>query len=88
MALRSSDKRAAEDHFFGVQDLACVIRRAMLGAAPAFHAGEGLERLDSGNIFPRYQTEILVTGELRYVAESGRFRKIAAGLRTRCRCFV
>ena len=42
----------------------------MLRAAAAFDAGEGLQRVDTRDVFAGNQSEILVSGELRDIAEA------------------
>ena len=53
-----------------IEQLACVIRRAMLCAAPALDAGEGLQSHDIRDIFARVQTEVFVADQRRYATET------------------
>ena len=41
----------------------------MLGAAAAFHAGVGLQRVDAGDVLAGIEAEILVARERRNAAE-------------------
>ena len=51
----------------------------MLRATAAFHAGEGLQSLDSSDILARDEAEILVAGEFRDIAEERAFQKDRSG---------
>ena len=53
----------------------------MLGAAPTFHAREGLQSFDASDIFPGDEAEILIARELGYVAEERAFQKDGGGFR-------
>ena len=57
----------AQDDFFRVEDLAGVVGGAMLGAAAAFDAGVGLQRVELGDVLAGVQAEIFVA---RRAAES------------------
>src|SRR5580704_15659779 len=59
-----------QNHFLRIQHLACVVSRALLRAAAAFHAGERLESLDARDIFARDQSEIFVARQLRDIGKS------------------
>src|SRR6516162_1706326 len=61
----------AENDLFGVQDLAGVVSRAMLRAAPALHAAIGLEDVDARDVLTRYKPEVFVPDEGRNPAEAG-----------------
>src|SRR5262249_26361632 len=50
----------AQDDFFRVQHLSGVISGTMLRAAAAFHARVRLQRVDTRDIFPTSQPEILI----------------------------
>ena len=59
-----------QDDLFRVEHLARVGRGTVLGAAPALHAREGLQRVDARHVLARVQSEILVAGERRNPAEA------------------
>ena len=59
----------AEDDLLGVKNLARGIRRTMLGAAPAFHAGECLQACDPRQVFARVEPEIFISDQRRNLAE-------------------
>jgi hypothetical protein len=65
----------AQDDFFRVEALAGIVGGAVLGAAAAFHTGEGLQRIDFRDVFAGVQAEILVTGKGRNPAETLPFQK-------------
>ena len=65
-----SGNRAAPENFLGVEQLSGVVGRAVLGAAAAFHAGIGLQRVDAGDILAGIQAEILIAFERRNPAEA------------------
>src|SRR5579883_289349 len=60
----------AENDLLRIEDLARIERGAVLGAASAFHAREGLERVDAGDVLARHEPEILVARERRDAAEA------------------
>ena len=60
----------AQDDLFRVEHLSRVVGGAVLGAAAALDAGEGLQRVDPRDILAGVQAEILVAGERRNVAEA------------------
>src|SRR5664279_4700487 len=60
----------AQDNLFRVEHLAGIVGGAMLGAAAALHAGEGLQRVDARDIFACIESEIIVAGERRNTAEA------------------
>src|SRR5689334_15860399 len=57
----------SQNDFLGVEDLAGVGRRAMLGTASAFDARKSLQRVQLRDILPCIEAEIFITGELGYV---------------------
>src|SRR5262249_6579975 len=59
----------------GVQSLARIVRRAVLGTAPALDAGVGLQGHKPGNILSRVQSEIFVVRKWRNFAEPVAFEK-------------
>src|SRR5579863_8148196 len=60
----------SQDHFLGVELFPGIERRAMFRAASALHAGEGLQRVDPGDIFTGGEPEVLVAGERWNIAEA------------------
>ncbi len=59
-----------EDDFFRVQELAGVVGGAMLGAAPALHAGVGLQAREAREILAGDEAEVFVAAERGNAAES------------------
>ena len=60
----------------------------MLGAAPALHAGVGLQADELRQICAGDQAKVFIAGERRNLANPPRERKMVNGLSTRCRCLV
>jgi hypothetical protein len=60
----------AQNNFLGVEHLAGVVGRTMLGTAAALHAGEGLQRVDARDVLAGVESEILVARERRNAAEA------------------
>ena len=69
----------AEDDFFGVEELACVGGRAVLGAAAALYAGVGLEADDLREIGAGDQAEVFVAIEGRDLTEAAAGKKDGEG---------
>src|SRR5207247_1827283 len=59
-----------ERDLFGIEDLAGVVGRTMLGAAAALDAGVGLQRDELGDVLARIEPEILIVGQRWNSAES------------------
>ena len=59
-----------QDNLFGVERFAGIVRRTVLGAAPALHAGISLQRVDLGDVLAGVQAEVLVAHQRRNLAES------------------
>ena len=57
-----------QNDLFRVEHLSRVGGRTVLGAAPALHAREGLQRVDARDVLAGVEAEILVAGR---AAESG-----------------
>src|SRR5581483_9490593 len=68
--------RAQTEHdLFRVENLAGVVRGAVLGAAAAFDAGVGLQADELGEIFSSDKAEVLITMERRNLAEAAARKK-------------
>src|SRR5262249_23942226 len=60
----------SKNDFLGIEHLAGICRRTVLGAPSAFHAGVRLESVDARDILARIEPEVLVTLERRDPAEA------------------